>query len=192
MKLKLFSLKTLALFGIATMFLMANGFAQKYTTTNVDTKSKAPDVVVDLKNVAPAENNPDGKIVQEVKVTSTSKSYDNQIEVDMDDPNFVYYKVSEMPKYEGGNSELPLYVMQNARYPVEAYKDKAEGIVVVQFIVEKDGSISNSKVIAPVHPLLDKEALHVVSTLKKFTPGKENGVPVRCFIAVPIPFIFNK
>jgi TonB family protein len=192
MKSKQFSFKVFALFGLATMFLMATGFAQNYTTTNVDIQNKTPDVVVDIKNLTPAECNPDGKTTQEVKVTSPAKTYDNQVEVDYTDPNFVYYTVSELPVYSEGKTELPLYVMQKARYPVEALKDKAEGIVVVQFIVEKDGSISNSKVINSVHPLLDKEALHVISTLKTFTPGKENGEAVRCYYTLPIPFLFNR
>jgi len=191
MSSKQFSLKAFALFGLATMFLLTTGFAQKYTTSNVDTKGKTPDVVIDLKNITPAENTPDGKVTQEVKVTSPSKTYEGKIEVDATDANFVYYKVAEMPMYVDGNKELPLYAMQKARYPVEAYKDRAEGIVVVQFIVEKDGSISNPKVIASVHPLLDKEALRVVSTLKKFKPGKMDGKPVRCYYSVPVPFIFS-
>jgi len=191
MNSKQFSLKAFALFGLATMFLLATGFAQQLTTSNVDTKDKTPDVVIDLKNITPAENTPDGKVKQEVKVTSPSKTYEGKIEVDETDANFVYYKVAEMPKYSDGNSDLPLYAMQKARYPVDAYKDKAEGIVVVQFIVEKDGTVSNPKVIASVHPLLDKEALRVVSTLKKFTPGKMDGKPVRCYYSVPVPFLFS-
>ena len=81
--------------------------------------------------------------------------------------------------------------MENMKYPKQAMKEGIQGRVAVRFIVEKDGSISDVKPILSVHPLLNKEAVRVVKSMPKWTPGKQNGKPVRVRFNLPIMFKLN-
>jgi len=187
MKSKLFTLKSIALFGIAMLFL-ASGVCQN-NPTSTDEKEKSPDVIIKSTNVAPTQANPYGQPLQSSEVTVTDKNATTKKQAEIRDDSTPYYTVNEIPVYLDGKKELPNYVSRKAKYPPEARKDKAQGIVFVQFIVEKNGSVSNPQVIQSVHPKLDEEALRVVGTLKGFTPGKQNGEAVRCYYQIPVPFV---
>ena len=187
MKSKLFSLKSIALFGIAMLFV-ANGVCQNNSTTD---EKKSPDVIIKSTNVSPTAEQPYEKAVQSSEISIQDNSTTNN-QIEIIDDSTPYYTVNEMPAYIEGKNALPNYVSRTAKYPFEAGKDKAEGVVIVQIIVEKDGSISNPTVITSVHPKLDEEALRVVGTLKGFTPGKQNGEPVRCYYNIPVPFVLQK
>lgn len=102
--------------------------------------------------------------------------------------NKVYQVVEDMPVFPGGNNEIARYLVNNIQYPTEALENGVMGRVLVQFIVEKDGSVSNAKVVRAVHPLLDKEALRVVNSMPKWTPGKQRGKAVRVKYTIPITF----
>lgn len=102
--------------------------------------------------------------------------------------NEVYQVVEDMPVFPGGNNEIARYLVNNIQYPIEALENGVMGRVLVQFIVEKDGSVSNAKVVRAVHPLLDKEALRVVNSMPKWTPGKQRGKAVRVKYTIPITF----
>jgi len=78
--------------------------------------------------------------------------------------------------------------MKNIKYPEQAVKEGIQGRVTVRFIVEKDGSISDVKPVLSVHPLLNKEAVRVVKSMPKWTPGKQNGKPVRVRFNLPVMF----
>ena len=94
----------------------------------------------------------------------------------------------EMPKFPGGDKALIEFLQKNVKYPVEAQKKGVEGRVVVNFVVEKDGSLSEIKTVRSVDPLLDEEAVRVVSAMPKWEPGKQKGKPVRVKYNVPISF----
>ena len=100
----------------------------------------------------------------------------------------VFDEVDEMPQFPGGMAGLMQYLSVNVRYPEDAKESGAQGRVIVSFIVEKDGSISNAKVTKPTYSSLDEEALRVVSTMPKWVPGKQNGEAVRVKYAVPVSF----
>lgn len=100
----------------------------------------------------------------------------------------VYDVVEVMPEYPGGMQALFEYMGTNVKYPKEAEKQKIEGQVVVGFIVEKDGSISEIHTMTPVHPLLDKEAERLVAGMPKWKAGLEKGKPVRVSFAIPVSF----
>lgn len=104
----------------------------------------------------------------------------------------VYQAVEEMPVFPGGIEALMEYLGQNIRYPAEAHKKGTQGRVIVQFIVRKDGSIDNTKVLRSVDPLLDKEAVRVVNTMPNWTPGKQGGKAVNVQFTVPISFNLTK
>ena len=105
------------------------------------------------------------------------------------DDSQVFQIVEEMPSFPGGGMpECLKFLSKHLKYPAISQENGVQGIVSVQFIVEKDGSISNPKVIRGVDPYLDKEALRVVKTMPKWKPGKQRGKPVRVSYTVPVIF----
>ena len=99
-----------------------------------------------------------------------------------------YDEVELKPSFPNGLTALTQWLNENIKYPAEAAKDGVEGRVIVEFVVEKDGSINNVRVVQSVDPLLDKEAIRVVKSMPKWIPGKQNGKPVRITYSVPIVF----
>lgn len=97
----------------------------------------------------------------------------------------------ERPQYPGGDAAILRFIAQNLKYPVTAMEQGVQGRVVVDFVVEKDGSMSNVKVVRSVDSALDKEAIRVVRGLSRFTPGTKNGQPVRARYTLPITFRMN-
>lgn len=109
-----------------------------------------------------------------------------------EDENKVFTSVEQMPQYPGGDAALLADVAKNIRYPSVAQENGIEGRVVVQFVVTKNGSVGEVKVVRGKDPDLDKEAKRVVKTLKKFTPGKMNGNAVNVWYTLPITFRLQK
>ncbi len=109
-----------------------------------------------------------------------------------EDDNKVFTSVEQMPQYPGGDAALLADVSKNIRYPSVAQENGIEGKVVVQFVVTKNGTVGEVKVVRGKDPDLDKEAKRVVKTLKKFTPGKMNGNPVNVWYTLPITFKLTK
>ncbi len=100
----------------------------------------------------------------------------------------IFKAVEQMPRYPGGEAALMADISKNIRYPAMAAENNIQGCVVVQFVVEKNGSVGQVKVVRGKDPDLDKEAMRVCKTLKKFNPGKMNGVNVRVWYTLPINF----
>lgn len=96
--------------------------------------------------------------------------------------------VEQMPEFPGGSSALMEFLSDNVKYPAECVKDSIQGRVVVTFIVEKDGSITEAKVVRSVHPQLDQEALRVVGLMPKWRPGSMNGQRQRVRYTLPVKF----
>ena len=102
------------------------------------------------------------------------------------------YRVSEvMPQYPGGPNEMMRYIQENIKYPQSAKDNKIEGRVFVTFVVEKDGSITNATVLRGIDKECDAEALRVVSSMPKWTPGQQKGEVVRTQFTIPIIYKFN-
>ena len=100
----------------------------------------------------------------------------------------VYDVVEVMPSFPGGQSALMQYLGNNIQYPVEAQENGAQGRVIINFVVEDDGSISHVKVAKSADPALDREAMRVVKSMPKWIPGKQNGECVRVRYSVPVVF----
>lgn len=100
--------------------------------------------------------------------------------------------VEEMPEFPGGTGELMKYLSMNMKYPKDAYDNKVQGRVIVSFVVSKDGTIKDPKVIHSVYPSLDKEAIRVVEQMPKWTPGKQRGEAVNVSFTIPITFKLSK
>jgi protein TonB len=100
----------------------------------------------------------------------------------------VFDVVEQMPSFPGGPSALMQYLSSNIKYPVVAEENGVQGRVVCTFVVERDGSITDVRVIRSVDPSLDKEAVRVVKSMPKWIPGKQNGSAVRVKYTVPVTF----
>lgn len=100
----------------------------------------------------------------------------------------VYDLVDEMPSFPGGPAELMKWLSSHVQYPAIAIDICIQGTVIVAFIVEPDGSVSNAKLVRSVDANLDREALRVVSEMPKWTPGKQGGNTVRVRYSLPITF----
>lgn len=94
----------------------------------------------------------------------------------------------ELPQYPGGEMAMMQYLMRSLKYPAEAKAAQEEGRVVVKFVIEADGSISNPEIIQSVSPSLDAEAVRVISAMPRWTPGKSNGNAVACAYTIPVSF----
>ena len=103
-------------------------------------------------------------------------------------PEKVYDVVEEMPTFPGGPAALYETLVKSIQYPEEARIKGAQGRAIVTFVVEKDGSISNPRMVKSVDPSLDAEALRVINSMPKWNPGKQNGEPVRVKYTVPVTF----
>lgn len=105
-----------------------------------------------------------------------------------EEENKVFDIVEQQPLFPGGPEALMKYLSENTKYPVVAQENGVQGRVTVQFVVEKDGSISDVHVLRGVDPSLDKEAVRVVKSMPRWTPGKQNGITVRVNYRVPVLF----
>lgn len=104
----------------------------------------------------------------------------------------VYDTVDQMPEFAGGMPALIDYLSTNIKYPEDALKQNLSGRVLVMFVVETDGSVSNVKVAKNVFPSLDAEAVRVVKAMPKWIPGRLKGKNVRVNYTVPIVFSVKK
>ena len=93
-----------------------------------------------------------------------------------------------MAQFKGGQEALVDYLLQNTRYPAEAMRDEITGEVIVEFVVERNGMITNAKIVKSVAPSLDQEALRVVTNMPNWEPGTKNGLRMRSQLTIPINF----
>lgn len=100
----------------------------------------------------------------------------------------IYQVVEEQPMYPGGMQELMKFIQTNIKYPKEAQERGIQGRVIVQFVVNKDGSICEEVVVRSVDPQLDAEAIRIVRNMPNWTPGKQKGEPVRVRFTLPVSF----
>ena len=100
----------------------------------------------------------------------------------------VYDCVEQMPFFPGGTQKLKEFIEENLRYPKELEETCVQGRVIVRFVVERNGKLSNVKVVKSVHPVLDKEALRIVKLMPRWIPGRQNGITVRVKCYIPIIF----
>lgn len=121
---------------------------------------------------------PQDKKIKEVSETH-SKSVPDSV---------VFQVVEEMPDFPGGMKALMEYLSKNVKYPVEAQTKGIQGRVIVSFIVKKDGSISDIKIVRSVDPYLDKEAERVIAAMPAWKPGKQRGQAVNVRFTVPVAF----
>ena len=96
--------------------------------------------------------------------------------------------VEQKPEFNGGEAAMYKWLSDNIVYPTIAAEEGVSGRVVVEFVVGKDGSISDVRVVRPRHPALDKEAVRVVKSMPAWIPGRNNGQPVKVTYTLPVQF----
>ena len=100
----------------------------------------------------------------------------------------VYSMVSEQPSFPGGMQEMMKFISENRKYPAEAKVKDIHGKVIVAFVVERDGSLSDVKIRRGIGYGCDEEAIRVIKSMPKWTPGKQNGKAVRVSMMLPVSF----
>lgn len=108
--------------------------------------------------------------------------------VEEEDDQVVFQVVESMPTFPGGDAALFKYLNDNVKYPVIAQENGIQGRVICQFVVNKDGSIVDVQVVRSIDPSLDKEAVRVIQSMPKWTPGKQRGKAVRVKYTLPVNF----
>jgi TonB family protein len=108
------------------------------------------------------------------------------------DTTYSFYVLEQKPEFKGGIGGLMKWIAEHTNYPKEAKKKGITGKVFVQFVIERDGSVSNVKLARKVNPLLDEEAVRVIKMMPKWKPGKQRGKPVRVMYQIPINFVLDK
>ncbi len=103
-----------------------------------------------------------------------------------------YTTVDDMPNFPGGHLEIQKFLARNTVYPKEAQEKGEQGSVFVSFVIDKEGNVSDSRVVRGVAPSLDKEAMRVVNLMPQWEPGKKDGKPVNVMYTVPINFTLGK
>ena len=147
------------------------------------------------------QTNPDGVILEDLffQLQSDSLKYDELVNWNPNEESEIVPttndnevkdidRVDEKPSFPGGESAMKSYLNSNVNYPVVAQENGVQGRVIVESIIEKDGSMSDVKVIRSVDPSLDREALRVVKAMPKWTPAKLKGIPVRTKCTTPVVF----
>jgi periplasmic protein TonB len=147
--------------------------------------------------------------IEEIIVVDDDDLIDDEIEInseiDFDEPikiiviedepeeeTFVpFYKVEEKPLFVGGDKALLIFLGKNTKYPPTAKEAGIQGKVYIEFIIDKNGFVTDAKIARSVHPLLDKEALRVVKSMPKWKPGLQGGKKVSVNFHVPINFVLQ-
>lgn len=122
-------------------------------------------------------------VVSDMSMSSIPDSYREGYEKEK-----VFDVVEQMPSFPGGNGAMMYFLSSNIKYPIVAKENGTQGRVIVSFIVEKDGSLSDVKVERSVDPSLDREAQRVVKSMPRWNPGSQNGQAVRTKYTVPVAF----
>ena len=122
-------------------------------------------------------------------VTKAEKQEQVQVDEDtLENGEQVFRVVEVMPKFPGGDAELLKFIAKNVKYPQESQNKGEQGRVICSFVVTKDGTLTNYKVIRGISPALDQEAVRVLQMMPRWTPGTQRGEPVAVKYTVPITF----
>jgi periplasmic protein TonB len=117
------------------------------------------------------------------KISNSTSFEELREQAEEESKNKIFDECDQMPSFPGN---LMTYLSENVKYPVEAQENGIQGRVVVSFVVEKDGSLSDIRVARSVSPVLDAEAIRVVSSMPQWNPGVNNGEYVRVKYNVPV------
>ena len=150
-------------------------FALGLLASVVGVNAQVIDDHLDVAVISDAEHDPRGVEIFEIPESKP-------------DENSIFQVVEIQPEFPGGMAELMKYLQKNIRYPKVCKEQGLQGRVIVQFVVNTDSTISDVKVVKPVNPHFDQEALRVVKAMPKWKPGTQHGKPVRVRFTLPVTF----
>jgi TonB family protein len=152
--------------------------ANSNLTVNIVADKEAPDSIVKKVFITNEKAKP-SKVVEKTETNKTL--YETEFVI-----------VEEMPEFPGGAEALNSFIAKSIKYPANALKNSIEGNVDVSLIINKDGSVSNVKIIKGIYPSLDAEALRVIKSLPNWKPGKQSGIAVKVRLNIPVTFKMKK
>ena len=136
----------------------------------------------------------DVEIEEEVEIMDVEADQETEIvevvEEEEEGPDF-FTIVEDMPAFPGGDAGLLKYIAENVDYPPIAKENGITGVVYISYIVDKQGNVTEVKVVRGADSFLDKEAVRVVKTIKGYKPGKQRGKPVPVQFTIPIRFVLK-
>lgn len=130
----------------------------------------------------------DTEATEETEIEFQEVTVEEEVEEVADE---VFVIVEQMPTFPGGDLELRKFLAQSVKYPVIAQENGIQGRVFVRFVINQKGEVTNVEVARPLDPNLDKEAVRVVKSMPKWTPGMQRGKPVKVSYTVPINFVLQ-
>ena len=188
--------KVLAVLPVAATAVIAFASPKAESLTNEITRES--DALVSAVRQVAATDSVKGKNVGLLVIQDTEKTYHavedsprdggTEFPKSQSPDDLVYDVVEEMPEFPGGIPALLTFMKENIKYPAEAQKKGVQGRVIVKFVVDKQGQVTNAKVERPVDPALDAEALRVVNSMPRWTPGKQGGKLVNVGYVLPVHF----
>ncbi len=128
------------------------------------------------------------KGTKKAPIRSRSVRQSDVIVVDSETQDEILDVAEQMPEFPGGQGAMREYISSHMKYPEEARKNGIQGMVIATFVVEKNGSITNTRIAKSVDPQLDAEALRLIKSMPRWTPGKQNGKPARVKFTLPVRF----
>ena len=136
------------------------------------------------------------KTIANTSVIQTRNSAIETKETTVQQPNKetnrkIYQTVEQMPEFPGGIQALMQYIRSHLQPPPDSIRDRIQGKVIVRFVVEPDGTITNAEVIKGLHPFCDREAICLIESMPKWIPGKHNGVAVPVYSCIPVSFTIS-
>lgn len=151
--------------------------AQTEPAEEVPSEPSEPDVRKEAPETTSVANN-----------SSESQTSDQSNSISDKEEKEVYVAVEKQAEFPGGIAALMNWLSMNIRYPEKAYKENIQGRVIVKFIIEKDGKVSNPTIVRGIDPELDKESIRVVKEMPAWQPAENNGKAVASYFNLPISF----
>ena len=150
-----------------------------------------PPKIEELKVADPGQKTIKGDPNADIKIDEPVGNSDQKA-VTEEDPNKIFTAVEKDPAFKGGIEKFYAYLQKNIHYPAVAKENNVQGKVFMTFVVERDGSLTDIKVLRPLGSGCDEEATRVLKASPKWTPGIQNGRPVRVQYTVPISFALQQ
>ena len=148
--------------------------------------------IKEVRLTSDADSGPQLTVVSQSSESASQKAPQHNTTSEPQNTEEVFMVVENMPEFPGGLNACLKFLADHVAYPKEAAEKKIQGRVIVQFVVMKDGSIANARVIRSVDPLLDAEALRVIGLMPKWKPGTQRGQAVNVKFTMPITFRLDK
>ena len=163
-----------------------------FTLVELSVKECLEKQIKEVRLTSDADSGPQLTVVSQSSESASQKAPQHNTTSEPQNTEEVFMVVENMPEFPGGLNACLKFLADHVAYPKEAAEKKIQGRVIVQFVVMKDGSIANARVIRSVDPLLDAEALRVIGLMPKWKPGTQRGQAVNVKFTMPITFRLDK